>query len=1326
MSPKTFFLIFLSLFFFSFGLSQTSTVLAINLTIEDLRPENATITEDNVFKHRGFNITLEEAESRWVRDGDMFYPEIKNESYYEFVEVEEEEIENQEMLIPLSEVTFNTDFLKLEGEFNGTYGSWELDFSDFYAKNNITNKTITENYPSLLECIWDENIIFVSEIRDCLTEIQSYDITFTGEIVDLDPTITFSPLNINLLHQGTATTGNHVSHLNITNKSLTVYMSFDETNLSDLAHAENVFTRSGNAYHNVTGGIIGGGYDLDGSGDWLSQETLWDAGGRASISIWFYSDATATQSVFGKSNVNGQDRFTIYTVADGRLLTWGEEHNNGVFASWARTNVAEGWHHLVVTWDTTNLTVYMNGVLDVSNATGGTMASGSHSDFFIGNNWGTDSLQGGVDEFMFFNDVILNGSEVLDIFNNQSSRFTSPGNVTSQFAAITPGAGETHVEINITAGTPSAGGDLTTLAGTVYTTNLSLNGTASNHGWIGNATGINTYGHFDWGYEDESGNGHDFAAYSSPALTDDGYFGGSIYLTGGINFFYAHVDNVDFTDTNHTLALWIKDDNTVDAVGFIMYQRDYYTDGYQIYYNTNDGTVAAWRDEPDGGCATVAGGGDINDGNWHHFAMTFEANLSGAEARMAVYQDGVLVGEDISGCGTAIPDGSLIFGDGQPGNGRIRAWYDEVMIWDDKALTNKEIKSLYLTGSINHQLNYEGINWTRSPDGFATLADNNLDGNYTGVVEMYHGTTTTHILQEAELSADTDNFITPYVVMSSINSKSFAGPEEIVPYFTDGTPYNMSLLDSEPVVQDINWTDETGLDTIIINDTVNFEITSTAGVLTNKTVLTAGTYAINVTINDTTNNQNSSIFWIEVTSANTAPSITSIILNSTNNLLNDTSQNLTGYISYNDTQGDNTTLIYNWYKDNVLNATSVFIDDPALVAYIPFNSDRLDYKGDSGTAENGNPVLNTTDGIINNSYTFDGNNDYVNITNMGVTGNNNFTIVAWFNVDSLDTTQRIFSYGGSAVADKVLYIGPRHSEVSKFSFGDYGAAETWGTTPVIAADTWYQIVWVHRDENTNIIYLNGSEEFNSNGLGAFDLDGDTLQIGAAIHNPGNEDFQGEIDEVMFFNRTLTPTEVQQLYQGSAYGGDTMHSSQTTTGDYWKLGAVAGDSELWSSEVNSSEIYIRDAEGPTVTITNPLEGSEQDLVFLFNFTAIDDLAVDQSWYAWKGTNTTYTTPLDLYSSAGSQTITAWANDTSGNLMFDTNTFTTRDFDTNATTECGPGELLDGDGNCVSTTALNQTNQTGSGTTTTTSIKTCRYKKFGYYNENLPFYKEVNCI
>jgi len=92
---------------------------------------------------------------------------------------------------------------------------------------------------------------------------------------------------------------------------------------------------------------------------------------------------------------------------------------------------------------------------------------------------------------------------------------------------------------------------------------------------------------------------------------------------------------------------------------------------------------------------------------------------------------------------------------------------------------------------------------------------------------------------------------------------NYTAPDTTKPYFNSGSPYNMNVYTNESVTQQINATDNIGISCFSINNTINFQI-NCSGYFTNKTALTAGMYNLNVSVNDTSNNINSTIFYVNV------------------------------------------------------------------------------------------------------------------------------------------------------------------------------------------------------------------------------------------------------------------------------------------------------------------------------------------------------------------------------------------------------------------------------------------------------------------------------
>jgi hypothetical protein len=83
----------------------------------------------------------------------------------------------------------------------------------------------------------------------------------------------------------------------------------------------------------------------------------------------------------------------------------------------------------------------------------------------------------------------------------------------------------------------------------------------------------------------------------------------------------------------------------------------------------------------------------------------------------------------------------------------------------------------------------------------------------------------------------------------------------------DPIPQDQNIIEGIPFYYDINASDDAAVDTYFINDTINFRIDPATGIIENNTILALGIYWLNISVNDTSNNINSSIISITVESA---------------------------------------------------------------------------------------------------------------------------------------------------------------------------------------------------------------------------------------------------------------------------------------------------------------------------------------------------------------------------------------------------------------------------------------------------------------------------
>jgi len=208
-----------------------------------------------------------------------------------------------------------------------------------------------------------------------------------------------------------------------------------------------------------------------------------------------------------------------------------------------------------------------------------------------------------------------------------------------------------------------------------------------------------------------------------------------------------------------------------------------------------------------------------------------------------------------------------------------------------------------------------------------------------------------------------------------------------------------------------------------------------------------------------------------------------------------------------------------------------------LVAYYPFNGDANDA---SGNGNNGTVVgaTLTTDrfGNANSAYAFDGASDYISFTTIPTTQTADVTFSAWVNPASLD--QYAFavclghddSYSGDGMALGMVG-GPTGNYPGNHIAGLFGNVGTLDSGAVYAyANSWYHLVMVVGDGVTSF-YVNGVQTPNTSNLTA--ITPTAFTIGS---ESGTRFFNGIIDDVRIYNRALSGTEVQELYQYEAPPG----------------------------------------------------------------------------------------------------------------------------------------------------------------------------------------------
>jgi len=279
----------------------------------------------------------------------------------------------------------------------------------------------------------------------------------------------------------------------------------------------------------------------------------------------------------------------------------------------------------------------------------------------------------------------------------------------------------------------------------------------------------------------------------------------------------------------------------------------------------------------------------------------------------------------------------------------------------------------------------------------------------------------------------------------------------------------------------------------------------------------------------------------------------------------------------------------------VESALAVFPQTENVISYYDFNADADDITGScNGTVVNA--VHNTTAYKLGGgSYSFDGSGDHITICGSSLEpADRDWSFAAWFRTTATGTERYILG-GSSAGLTDWLNVRQTFGNNMNFIVDD-------GSNPNTVIDDgqhyggeWNHIV-VTRKASTNnwSLYINGSLiGTNTDTDSGVDLQGN-LWIGDWDQAAGS--WLGTIDEVGFWNTTLTQTEVSDLWNsgaGEPYPASLNEYEIVITDLYNDSGAANVNITLWN-DTTILDSTITDHSG-TATFYNAGAGP-------FNWTA----------------------------------------------------------------------------------------------------------------------------
>jgi hypothetical protein len=328
----------------------------------------------------------------------------------------------------------------------------------------------------------------------------------------------------------------------------------------------------------------------------------------------------------------------------------------------------------------------------------------------------------------------------------------------------------------------------------------------------------------------------------------------------------------------------------------------------------------------------------------------------------------------------------------------------------------------------------------------------------------------------------------------------------------------------------------------------------------------------------------------------------------------------------------------NWGSNGTHNVSNISKD------YSPYNNDGSVYSGVVWNASGG------YDG--RGAYVFAGAADGQNIRvpySPVLKNNRSFTVSAWVYPHSLAGSRVVLTDGDSLVANTNFILYASFSGGGNAFFGMDMKSGSWCDSGSygISINNWYLLTGVY-DGSSATLYVNGVNRSSGSCASLPDIDTTGLYVGSWANGDG--EFDGVIDEVMFFNRSLSGGEVRALYENKS---NLLVREELSRGSRYSACVTPNDGFVDGSTLCSVNLTVLDSPPTHLTpVINSTFGTNtsSENITVFNQSTFDyDSDRVKNIYNWFVNGTSITVlnmPFENWGTNGTHNVSNISKDYSG--------------------------------------------------------------------------------
>ncbi|KAF5434956.1 Concanavalin A-like lectin, partial [Candidatus Methanophagaceae archaeon] len=279
--------------------------------------------------------------------------------------------------------------------------------------------------------------------------------------------------------------------------------------------------------------------------------------------------------------------------------------------------------------------------------------------------------------------------------------------------------------------------------------------------------------------------------------------------------------------------------------------------------------------------------------------------------------------------------------------------------------------------------------------------------------------------------------------------------------------------------------------------------------------------------------------------------------------------------------------------------------DDSMVLLMHFNNDSAygendthvyDFSGNENNGTISGATISTT-GKFGKSVHFSSSDaDKVSIPDSDVFGiTDKMTVSAWIYPSNIVDYGRIVTKAWASSGDPwcifSLYFDTSASSNINFLVTTNGAYSQATSTATISLNKWTYVVGTYNGSEIDI-YVNGLKSGDASKTGNLNTNNQPVTIGTSSRY-SNQDFEGYIDEVVMYNRSLSAEEIRNYYR--------LEKGKY----YWQVNATDGvfsnESDVWEFKVGTGQT------APSIQLNYPDDKANLNSSTVnFNWTATDNI------------------------------------------------------------------------------------------------------------------------